>query len=323
MGADGVIGHYDVAAGAILPPAFIPSTKSAPVPPARTTHPSSVKSTDTHFYYTEDQFGFESADPHRIMRAPFGVGKQIPVAEVVLDSASSGGLVEFEGLEIHDGRIYFFALDPATVDPALKRALFSVPLTPAGLPSGPPVKELGGLTRGSGAAGVGPGVSDGSDELDFDPFTGLLWGTNIADGQLIAFDPAFAGAPPGGGAVVLDAATIAGGTPFGLGLLTRTVDGIRSTAEGHLVFAALDGTIGSIDLTGFVAGGGLGVGSILDADVFPLFDDRLDDTPLGLEFHFDDLTPLAAIPEPSTFVLTVLGLGGLGFIALRRKRRRA
>ena len=31
----------------------------------------------------------------------------------------------------------------------------------------------------------------------------------------------------------------------------------------------------------------------------------------------------AAVPEPSTFVLATMGLAGLGFIALRKKYRRA
>lgn len=307
---NGVVGHYKVDTGTILPPYIVFTSTASPIPPPPppiTTHPSSVKSTDTHFYYTENQFGFEAADPHRIIRAPFAGG----AAEVVFSGADpavvtafGAPLAQLEGIEIHDGRIYFFARDPTTSSPTLKRALFSASLT-GGVATGvAPVLELGGLTRGTGLAGAGPGTSDGSDELDFDPFTGLLWGTNITDGQLIAYDPVTMT-----GGVVLDAATIATGSTFGLKLLTRRIDGIRSTGEGHLVFVGLDGTIGAIDLTGFVSGGGLGFGSILDSDVFPLFDDRLDDgMGVDLEFAFDDLTPLAvvSIPEPGTMLLVLV-----------------
>lgn len=310
VGADGFVGRYDVAAGVVLLPSYFPSTKSAPVPPPRTTHPSTVKATDTHFYFVENQFGFEAADPHRIMRAPFGAAPPIPAAEVVLDSASSGGLVQYEGIEIHDGRMYFFALDPATADPALKRALFSVPLSPGGLPTGAPVKKLGGLTRGSGLTGVGPSVSDGSDELDYDPFTGLIWGTNIISGELIAYDPV-----ADVGAVVVSAGDVTGGDPGGLGLLGMTINGIRSTGDGHLVFVGLEGIVASIDLSGFIGGGGLGLGTITDADVKALIFAPGD-------YAFDDLTPLdVVVPEPSTFLLLALGVSGLVVVVCRRRRR--
>lgn len=310
--ADGVIGHYNVDASTILPE-YIVSTKS--VPGAGITHPSSVKSTDTHFYYTENQFGFETGDPDRIMRAPFAGG----LAEVVFVGTDAAVLTEFgvaledlEGIEIHDDRMYFFARDPTTTSPDLKRALLSVPLT-AGLAIGAtPELELGGLTRGSSLDGSGPGVSDGSDELDFDPVTGLIWGTNIISGELIAFDPVSST-----GAIVVDATDVLAGAPDGLGLLGRQIDGIRSTSEGHLVFTGLDGVIGSVDLAGFIGGGGLGLGTIMDSDVIALLDAP------GL-YAFDDLTPLAVaiVPEPGAFVVwTLLGLAAAG--ALRRRSRRS
>ena len=311
VGADGFVGHYKVDTGTILPE-YIPSTGT--VPGSGITHPSSVKSTATHFYYTENQFGFEAGDPDRIIRAPFAGGP----TEVVFFGTDAAVLAEFgvpledfEGLEIHDGRLYFFARDPTSSDPALKRALFSVPLTAGVAVGATPVLELGGLTRGSGSTGSGPSVSDGSDELDFDPITGLIWGTNIISGELIAFDPVGSV-----GAIVVDATDVAGGSPTGLGLLGRVIDGIRSTSEGHLVFTGLDGVIGSIDLSGFISGGGLGAGTITDSDVFALIDASGD-------YAFDDLTPLAVFattPEPSTFALAILGLAAFAFIAGRRRR---
>lgn len=296
VGADGFVGHYNVFTGSILPD-YIASTKVAVPPLLTATHPSSVKATATHFYYTENQFGFEASDPHRIIRKPFAGGP----AELVFDGAVAG-LVEFEGLEIVGSRLYFFARDPGD---STKRALMSIGLSGGVWDTVAPAVELAGLGRGA-PAGIGPGSSDGSDELDYDPVTGLIWGSNIATGELIAYDPV-----ADVGAVVVSAAAVAGGTPTGLGLLGKTIDGIRSTSEGHLVFAGLEGVIGSIDLSGFIVGGGLGAGSILDADVFPLV--------FGApgEYAFDDLTPLAvAVPEPSAFLLV------LGALAAWRFRRR-
>jgi hypothetical protein len=45
---------------------------------------------------------------------------------------------------------------------------------------------------------------------------------------------------------------------------------------------------------------------------------------IASQSYVDDLTiNTAAVPEPSTFILGIVGLAGLGFVTLRKKFRRA
>lgn len=331
---NGALVHYDVVAGIRLAD-FVPSTNAVAVPPASgTSRPASIapNGAGTHFYYVENQFGFAGIT-HRMMRAPIAGGPEEVVFNGLSGRVGGGTLVEFSGVEIVAGRVYFFARDVA--GPAHERQLYSVALGGGGLGAGAATLEVAGLDRSSaftGAAGVGPGASDGSDELDFDPVSGLIYGTNIATGETIGFAPGsgpFA-SPAGlpfyidGGSVAL--AANAFGTDDGLGLLSgvatpfilpilggdppRRIDGIRPTDDGlHLVVIGHDGVVVSIEA---------GTGAIIrlfNADVLGAgLSLGLDRSSIG----FDDHTLLApaAIPEPATAVLGVLAIGGL---LLRRR----
>ena len=58
------IPHYDVALGVQILPDFIPSTGTVPGGPGfGSTRPSTIKTTPDHFYYTENQFGFNPLGP--------------------------------------------------------------------------------------------------------------------------------------------------------------------------------------------------------------------------------------------------------------------
>lgn len=299
----GKLGLFDVAGGVVLPD-LIPNTDliaAAAPPPTPGSHPSTVLSSPNHVYYVENQFGLGFTSDHRIMRKPFAGGPEELVFDGVAVAPIFGGAVlkNLEGLEhvtiAGNERLYFFAQDPSA---APDRALVSIGITPVGLWDGlPPVMELVGLT------GTG---NEGSDELDFDPVWGLLFGTNLATGEVIAYNP-FVGAPAVPPATpfpfFIDPARVAAGAPDGLGLLGMNVDGIRSDGAGRVVFAGRGGVIGAIDVGTVLAFGAT------DVDVYPL----LLDPNLG----FDDLTPL---PEPSGALLPCLA--ALALLA-RRPRRRA
>jgi hypothetical protein len=259
-----IIAHYSLATGAVLPD-FIPDTDAIAAPPASPgTWPSTVLSTPTHFHYVENQFGFGATVSHRIMRKDWGGGPE----EVVYDGALHG-LKNFEGLELLPPRLYFFAEDPLM---PTKRALISVGLTGMGLWDGmPPVVEIGGLTED-------PASTDGSDELDFDPVSGLVFGTNIVNGEMIAFDPAASAEVSAPGAVhFIDGAEIAASTGS-LGLLAGSIDGVRSVGNGWLIVTGKAGVILSVEVAGVLADGAD------DADVKPLA--------VIPGTSFDDLTPV-------------------------------
>ncbi|MCE9594410.1 MAG: hypothetical protein K8S98_09460 [Planctomycetes bacterium] len=261
-----VIAHYDVVTGAVLPD-YVPHTDLIAAPPAGAgTWPSTVVSTPTHVYYIENQFGFGATASHRIMRKPFGGGPE----SIVFDGAFAGGLKNFEGLEGVAGRLFFFGADPG--DPGA-RALLSIGISMTGVWNGmSPLVEIGGLFKS-------PMSKDGSDELDFDPVTGLLFGTNIINGEVIAFDPFLGVEVSSPGAMhFIDGMQVAGSTG-NLSLLGLAIDGIRSAGEGHLVVSGKGGVILSIDV-----GGVLGDGAD-DGDVLPIVY-----APGVLDF--DDLTAL-------------------------------
>jgi hypothetical protein len=218
---------------------------------------------------------------------------------VGLEVVFSGGgpLVNLEGIEIVGSRLYFFSTDPG--DPT-KRALMSIGLVGGVHDGAAPVKEIGGLAAGPGG--------DGSDELDFDPVSGKIYGTNIINGEVVVVDPF---APPGtSGAIFISGAAVAAGAPDALKLLLRSVDGIRSDGLGHLIFVGRGGVMGAIDIAGVVADGAD------DGDVIRLYDS--DPGVAGTGFIFDDLTPFAAVPLPASLGLLVSGLAALRLLRRRR-----
>lgn len=281
----GDIKHFNASAGATLPSFAVGAGP----------RPSTVLPVGTDIFFVANQFGMAAA-PHKIRKVPIGGG---PPVDVFDGAAASGlGLENLEGLEVVGDRLYFFANDHTS---PTSRALYSIALTPGGdWDSAPPVQHIGGLAKGP--------AGDGSDELDFDPFTGLLFGTNIINGEVIAFDP-FSGTEvfSPGSAHFIDGTQVSSGLATGLSLLSLEIDGIRSDGAGHLVFAGRGGVLGSIDIGGVMADGAD------DVDVFALFLDTSGFT------VFDDLTSLATVPEPSTFAL--LGLGAIGLIGYRRRSR--
>jgi hypothetical protein len=263
----GIISHYDLTTGAILADYVADTDLVAPPPMGPGTHPSTVLSTPGHVYYVENQFGFGATMSHRLMRKPFGPG---PV-ELVYDGAAHG-LKNFEGLEGVAGRLYFFAEDPFL--PAA-RALVSIGVGPMGLWDGfPPAVHVGGLFEV-------PGSTDGSDELDFDAHSGLIFGTNIGNGEVVAWDP-FAGleaSSPGalhfvdGGQVSASTGALAG--------LGGDIDGVRSVGNGWLVFTGKAGVIVSLSVPGVLSDGAD------DGDARILYT-----SPVPGMVHFDDLTPI-------------------------------
>ena len=285
----GAVTHFNVFAGTLLPPFVADATSIAPALPPVAAQVSTILTTPSFsdsIYYVENQFGF-APGPHRIVRTSVSTG-----LEGVVYDGFGDGVVNIEGLEMaSDGgglRLYFFARDTAV---GTNRALYSVPLTGGGIASGPAVKHLGGLFAGPGG--------DGSDELDFDPFTGFIFGSNIRNGEVIAWNPIAGVAITSPGATTnrfIDGSQVAGGAADGLGLLSREVDGIRSTGSGRLIFAGRGGVIGSISIGG-VLGDGAG-----NADLVRIYDSAI----AGTGYVFDDLTPL--IPEPSTAASLSLGL---------------
>jgi hypothetical protein len=260
----GILSHYDLATGAILPD-VIPDTETIAVPPATPgTHPSTVWSTPGHVYYIENQFGFGATASHRIVRKPWGPGPE----EVVYDGAVHG-LKNFEGLEGVAGRLYFFAEDPAL---PTARALVSIGIL-GGVWNGlAPAVHIGGLHED-------PGSTDGSDELDFDPPSGLIFGTNIENGEVVAWHP-FAGieiSSPGALHFV-DGGQIAASTGA-LAALGAEIDGLRSVGDGWLVFTGKGGVMVSLRIAGVLADGAD------DGDARVLFS-------MPGAVHFDDLTPI-------------------------------
>lgn len=260
----GTLSAYDLTTGMMLPD-IIPDTEAIAVPPATPgTHPSTVLSTPGHVLYVENQFGFGATVSHRIIRKPWVPGPE----EVVYDGAVHG-LVNFEGLEIVAGRLYFFAEDPGM---PTARALVSIGLA-GGLWDGlPPAVHIGGLFED-------PFSTDGSDELDFDPPSGLLFGTNIENGEVIAWSV------PGGfevgspGALhFVDGIQVAASSGA-LGALGGEIDGVRSVGNGWLVFTGKGGEIVSLDVAGVLADGAD------DGDARVLFS-------MPGVVHFDDLTPI-------------------------------
>jgi len=331
---DGALTRYNVKTGAELPDVISSTNAVAVPPPSGASRPASIvpDPTGTYYYYTENQFGF-AGGTHRMMQVPIGGG----VEKVAYDGLGDG-LVEFSGAEIIEDRMYFFAHDPA--GPAAERQLYSVPLDAAGIASGPAVLEVFGLDRSSGVAIAAPGSSDGSDEMDFDPSTGLLYGTNIGTGETIGFDPA-TGPAIGVGALpfhiddALVTAAAAVTVDDGLGLLSgvatppgvfldgpeRQIDGIRPDGDGHLVVMGHNGVMVSIDIKGVLVDGAddSDIIRLFNAD-FPGAGTTIGFSPVGLAF--DDHTVLAPVPEPATIVVwsaLAAACFGLGW----RRRRRA
>ena len=263
------------------------ATVIAPVPPpGAPAWVSTVLTTpffSDYLYYVENQFGFAAGAPHRIIRHN--------VLTALEDRVYVGAEVNLEGLEIVDvagtKRLFFFAQDPGD---ATKRALMAVDLAGGIATPGTAVVKIGGLFKA-------PASTDGSDELDYDSGSGLLFGTNIRNGEVIAFDPAanaVVGSPGALAGRFIDGTQVSAGAADGLGLLGRSVDGIRATGTGRLLFTGRGGVIGSIDIAGVLADGAQ------DADVLRMYDSVV----AGSGYVFDDLTPL---PEPSVGISFCIG----------------
>ena len=297
----GKIGRFNVSTGTVLTD-FIADTDAIDVstpPPTPSSWPSSILATTTHFYYVENQFGLGSTPDHRIIRRAFSGGAEELVFDGSAAAAFFGGaaLTNFEGLEIVNlgggfgERLFFFTEDPFSPP---DRWLVSIGLTGAGVWDGlEPFIELSGL---SGAVD-----GTGADELDFDPFTDLLFGTNIVTGEVIAYDPAASApvVPPGGTSpFFISPAQVASGAADGLGLLGLEIDGIRSDGAGRMVFTGRGGVVGSFDIASIVASGAT------DAAVHALV--------LDATKTFDDLTPMES---PAGAPLPALGPGGLAVLA--------
>lgn len=332
---NGGLVQYNVTTGARVD--IVSSTNGVAAPPASgESRPASIlpNAAGSHYYYVENQFGF-AGGTHRMMRVPIAGGTE----EVVFDGTTSGGtLVEFSGVEIVGSDIYFFAHD--TDGPATERQLYSVPLT-AGLGSGPAIPLVAGLDR-SGAGPPGPGSSDGSDELDFDSNTGLLYGTNIGTGEIIGYSPGsgFFASPAGLPFFIDDAlvaASAAATTDDGLGLLAgvvtpgaagppRQIDGIRPDLAGdYLVVVGHDGVLVSIDILGVLTDGAD------DTDIIRLFNK---DVPGAGFFNldrasisFDDHTLLApasaVVPEPASLLAFLVCAMVAALYSWRRREPRA
>jgi hypothetical protein len=263
----GIISHYDLATGAILVD-FVPDTDLVMPPPMGPgTHPSTVWSTPGHVYYVENQFGFGATMSHRLMRKSFAAAP----AELVYDGAGHG-LKNFEGLEGFGGRLYFFAEDPGL---PTKRALVSIGVTPMGLWNGlAPAVHIGGLFED-------PGSTDGSDELDFDPVSGLIFGTNIENGEVVAWHPVAGVEVSSPGALhFVDGGQVAASSGA-LGALGGEIDGVRSVGNGWLLFTGKAGVIVSLHVPGVLADGAD------DGDARILFEPAVPGS-----IHFDDLTPI-------------------------------
>jgi hypothetical protein len=263
----GIIAHHDLVGGTVLPD-FVPDTDLVMPPPMGPgTHPSTVLSTPFHVYYVENQFGFGATMSHRLMRKTFGPG---PV-EFIYDGMPHG-LKNFEGLELVGDRLYFFAEDPFMPS---ARALVSIGLVPGGLWNGlPPAVHVGGLFED-------PASTDGSDELDFDPASGLVFGTNIENGEVVAWDP-FAGMEVSspGAAHFVDGIQVAASSGA-LSALGGEIDGVRSVGNGWLVFTGKAGVIVSLHVPGVLLDGAD------DGDARVLFAAAVPGS-----IHFDDLTPI-------------------------------
>lgn len=314
---NGAITHYDVVLGATKTD-FVSSTNGAAgsPPTSGVSQPSSTLTTPSHYYYTENQFGFAGGGLHRIVRT--GVSGPADTIDEVFDGADaasfgpiSSALANLEGLAIVPGvdldvngpgpattRLYFFAADH---EAAGLRALYSIALDGSGVyDSGHPdavLKHLGGLA----------GPTDGADELDLDPGSGMLYGSNIVNGEVIEWDPL---ANSGGTLISAgDISSAPGGTPLKR-METARIDGIRANGDGFLVLVGqgtgTDAAIFSIDIAAGPAG------------VRILYDELVS----ANGFRFDDLSPaiiLSVVPEPASGLLT-LGLLVLGFTGHRRRR---
>ncbi|MCP4002800.1 MAG: hypothetical protein GY725_01265 [bacterium] len=257
-GPGGEITHYDPIAGTTLA-SYVPSTGGS-------SKPSTILSTLSHAYYILNQFGF-AGTTHRIIRTPFA--GPAGTTEIVFDGSdpNAGSLVNLEGLELVGSTLYFFALDNAA---APGRALYSIGLSGGLWDGAPPAKLLSPL--------AGAPVGDGSDELDLDENTGIIYGSNVVNAEVIYWDTGLSS----GGFLIGPGVSILG--PNTTKLAASPIDGIRATGDGWLVLTGLNGTIFSIDIAGVLAG-------FDDGDVLVIEDNAA--------VSFDDMTPLS-LPVPLT-----------------------
>jgi PEP-CTERM motif len=127
--------------------------------------------------------------------------------------------------------------------------------------------------------------------------------------------------------------------PSGSGTITGTLEtngsvlvtGITGTVDGQSI-DGLSHSLGEDQLifptsTDVVDGNGLGFSVGTDGETVAIFESS-NKTPAGVfedvasnaRVGFGEFTLTAAVPEPSTWAMMILGFCGLGFMAYRRKR---
>ena len=140
-----------------------------------------------------------------------------------------------------------------------------------------------------------PGL-DSLDGLTFDPYSGRLFASSLFGNVVLSINPNN----------LNDVQTVT--DAFGKPLTVPAPDGITTDGVGNIYVASSaslfpgDSHIYQIDLINHVL------------------------TQKAFVFGLDDLAPATgagSIPEPSTFVLGIAAMAGLGFITLRKKYRRA
>lgn len=114
------------------------------------------------------------------------------------------------------------------------------------------------------------------------------------------------------------------------GYAAQTITGITGTYNGSNITGLIAGLFGSDNLyyvTGpsFLDGSGLGFGTVAQNQVNLFYQDSAPSyrvntlNPFGSVFVSASSSAVAAVPEPATWALMLVGFGGIGF-AMRRKQ---
>ena len=159
---------------------------------------------------------------------------------------------------------------------------------------GPTGKYVAEINPVSGAIlATSPGL-DSLDGLTFDPYSGRLFASSLFSNQILSINPNN----------LNDVQVVS--NAFGMPLTIPGPDGITTDGVGNIYVASSsslgDSHIYQIDLISHVL------------------------TQKAFVNGLDDLAPAigsGSVPEPSTFVMAAFSLAGLGFVAWRKKFRRA